>query len=133
VSDGTCSLALRKNKDNLFIPIIFVLKALIDTTDQDIYVQLVKGQENDQFVKSCALNMLRQSQDHGIIVQKDALKYLGERLRVKADVAEWYSVEEVAKAILKRHICVHLESNLDKFNVIMYVISFSQLVHNYQC
>ncbi|XP_065839884.1 DNA-directed RNA polymerase I subunit RPA2-like isoform X2 [Oscarella lobularis] len=122
LSDGTCTLSFKSQKDTLYIPVIFILKAMISTTDQNIFAQLVKGQKSDLFTKNCALAMLRQAQNHGILSKESALKYLGERLEVKLENTEYLTKKEIGDLLLKKHICVHLQSNLDKFHFLIFTI-----------
>jgi len=37
----------------------------------------------------------------GLITQKAALKYIGERFRLKADLPQWTSDENIARYLLK--------------------------------
>ena len=70
---------------------------------------------------SCVANMLRLAQEEGLTKQKVILKYIGERFRVKVQVPEWYTDEQVATFLFDQCICIHLHSNRDKFNILVYM------------
>ena len=45
--------------------------------------------------------MLYAALDEGVVSQATALKYIGERLRTKAELPDWLSDEDVARHLLK--------------------------------
>ncbi|CAB4029781.1 DNA-directed RNA polymerase I subunit RPA2-like, partial [Paramuricea clavata] len=122
LTDGTCSLSFIYNKEQFFMPVMFILKALYDTTDQHIYKELTKDQETNTFLKDCVATMLRQAQDKEVTTQAKILNYIGERFRVKLGLPEWYNNVSAAKFLIRKCICVHLDSYLDKFNLIVFMI-----------
>jgi len=50
---------------------------------------------------SCVATMLRSTLMDGLTTQKAALKYIGERFRLKADLPQWTSDENIARYLLK--------------------------------
>ncbi|XP_072029490.1 LOW QUALITY PROTEIN: DNA-directed RNA polymerase I subunit RPA2-like [Amphiura filiformis] len=119
LNNGTATLSFAYQKEIFFIPLILILKALIDTTDQHIYKELLKGRENNTFYIGCVIGMLRQTQDKNLVSQKAILQYIGERFAVKLGLPSWYTPEENAQFLFKHSICIHLDSNLDKFNALI--------------
>ena len=47
---------------------------------------------------------------------------LGERFRIKVQLPEWTSDEDVAIFLFKNCILVHLTRNVDKFNLLVYAV-----------
>ena len=47
--------------------------------------------------------------------------YLGGMFRVKLDIPEWYTDDEVCVVLLKKLVLVHLHDNLDKFNLLVFM------------
>ena len=45
--------------------------------------------------------MLRFSQSEGIISHRDIVKHIGVRFRIKSDLPEWYTDEEIANYLLR--------------------------------
>ncbi|CAE1267736.1 DNA-directed RNA polymerase I subunit rpa2,DNA-directed RNA polymerase I subunit RPA2,Probable DNA-directed RNA polymerase I subunit RPA2,DNA-directed RNA polymerase I subunit RPA135 [Acanthosepion pharaonis] len=119
---GTVHLSFQIENSIYVIPAIFLLKALIDVNDKFIYDELLKGRENDTFYKSCIVLMLRTALNEDLICQSDVLHYLGKTFRVKLNYAEWYSDEEIGKFLLRDYILIHMSDNLDKFNLLVYMI-----------
>ncbi|XP_069110170.1 LOW QUALITY PROTEIN: DNA-directed RNA polymerase I subunit RPA2-like [Argopecten irradians] len=121
LSNGTATLNFTYNKEMFFVPVVFILKALMKVTDKYIYDELIQGKEDDSYYKGCIVAMLRQTQDEGLLTQSSILKLIGERFRVKLDLPPWYTDAEVANYLLKYCIAIHLESNTDKFNLLLYM------------
>ncbi|XP_046846262.1 DNA-directed RNA polymerase I subunit RPA2-like [Xenia sp. Carnegie-2017] len=122
LTDGTCSLSFSYNKEQFFMPVMLILKALYDTTDLHIYKELTKGEETNIFLKDCVATMLRQVQDKELTSRTKILKYFGERFRVKFSLPECYTDIFVAKFLIRKCICIHLESHVDKFNLLVFMI-----------
>ncbi|XP_038045257.1 DNA-directed RNA polymerase I subunit RPA2-like [Patiria miniata] len=119
MNNGTIVLSFTCRKEMFFVSLVMVLKALIDTTDQHIYSEMLKGKEQDTFLIGCVTEMLRQAQSLNLTTQKSILTFIGEQFRVKLGLPSWYSAEEVARFLLRQQICIHLDSNVDKFNTLI--------------
>lgn len=48
---GAANVSFSWMKEWFFVPLILILKALVDVTDHYIYTQLVKGREDDSFYR----------------------------------------------------------------------------------
>jgi len=101
LTNGSARLRFFYRKQPVFVPIIMVLKALCDYTDQYIFQELMKGQEHDSFYKSCVANMLRLVQQETLFCQQHVKQYIGERFRVKSDLPSWYTDEEITDYLLR--------------------------------
>ena len=49
----------------------------------------------------CIVAMLRQALQEGLITKQAVLKYIGKRFRIKLQLPEWYTDEEVGKFLIK--------------------------------
>lgn len=56
---------------------------------------------------SCVASMLRLSLAESLNTQQAALQYIGERLRVRAELPDWTSDVHVARYLLK-YVCVYV-------------------------
>ncbi|XP_071484043.1 DNA-directed RNA polymerase I subunit RPA2-like [Diadema antillarum] len=121
LTTGNIVMSFSFNRQMFFIPLMLILKALIDTSDQHVYDELVRGKEDDTFLIGCVTGMLRHIQTLNLSTQQAALQYIGQLFRVKLYLPPWYSEEQVAKFLLQQCICVHLTSNQDKFNVLTFM------------
>eukprot|EP00731_Ephydatia_muelleri_P007732 Em0004g70a len=119
LTDGSCIVRFSKNKQLYYVPLVLILKSLVDTTDVHIFSEIMKGSEDDMFLKGCVSGMLYAALDEGVVSQATALKYIGERLRTKAELPDWLSDEDVARHLLKELVLVHLDNNIDKFNILI--------------
>lgn len=121
LENGSVMVNFLYHKELFFIPLGFALKALVDFSDYQIFTELIKGKEDDSFYRDCITQILRLVMEEGCQTQKQVLKYLGERFRVKLYLPEWYTDEQVAEILLERCICIHLNTNIEKFHLLCYM------------
>ncbi|KPM05263.1 DNA-directed RNA polymerase I subunit RPA2-like protein [Sarcoptes scabiei] len=105
----------------IYLPLVLVLKALWDVSDQFIFNELMKTRNEDNFAKSCMLNMLRLVQNEKLYTSKQIREYIGERIRVRFEAPSWLSDEEITDQLFRECIAVHLNSNIDKFNLLIFM------------
>ncbi|XP_054714487.1 DNA-directed RNA polymerase I subunit RPA2-like [Uloborus diversus] len=123
LSDGTVKLMFSYKRVLYFVPLMLILKALVNESDYDIYNQLIKGKEEDTFYRGCIAKMLRQmSCAEGIVFRDQALNFLGEKFSVKFGLPSWYSSIDVAKYLLEQCICIHLETPREKFDLLVFMV-----------
>ncbi|KAM4771716.1 DNA-directed RNA polymerase I subunit RPA2 isoform 2-T2 [Rhinophrynus dorsalis] len=115
LENGSVVVNFIYQKELFFIPLGFALKALVDFSDYQIFSELIKGKEDNSFYRDCVTQMLRVVMVEGCCNQKQVLKYLGERFRVKFYLPDWYTDEQAAEFLISRCICIHLKSNVEKF------------------
>ena len=101
LNNGTARLRLIYMRQIVFLPIVMILKALCDCTDQFIYKELIKGRTDDTYYQSCIVNMLRLVQNEGLLNQQHVKQYIGERFRIKVNLPHWYTDEQVTDFVLK--------------------------------
>lgn len=122
LNNGTAKLCFGVNKQVFFVPIVLILKGLLDVSDKYIYDVMIKGREDDTYFKGCMVFMLRQVMVEGLQSQQSILTYIGERFRVKLSLPDFYTDEQVGQYLFKRCIAIHLEKNIDKFNYLIYAL-----------
>ncbi|CAK8677674.1 unnamed protein product [Clavelina lepadiformis] len=115
LSNGTVSVCMYHRKEMFFLPLMLLIKALVPFSDKEIYEEMAKTKEEDTYFTGCIQNMLRQMQAFNIYNQKDVLRYLGEKFRVKLSKPDWYSDIDVANFLLDNKILIHLRQNAEKF------------------
>ncbi|GEQ70599.1 hypothetical protein JCM33374_g4277 [Metschnikowia sp. JCM 33374] len=93
--DGNVTFRFSWRKNEYLVPAVMILKALIETSDRDIF----DG-----------------------IVASDTLAYLGDKFRVVFGATPDVSDIEVGKEVLQRIVLVHLTDNTDKFRMILFMI-----------
>ncbi|XP_071158237.1 DNA-directed RNA polymerase I subunit RPA2-like isoform X2 [Mytilus edulis] len=122
LSNGSATIGFGYLKELFYVPVMFILKGLMNVTDKYIYDQLVNGKEDDSFYKGCIVFMLRQALTEDLTTQTKVLQYIGSKFRIKLPLPEWYSDEEVGQFLIRECICIHLENNTDKFNLLIFMI-----------
>uniref|UniRef100_A0A8C9H8T7 DNA-directed RNA polymerase n=1 Tax=Piliocolobus tephrosceles TaxID=591936 RepID=A0A8C9H8T7_9PRIM len=115
LENGTVMLNFIYRKELFFLPLGFALKALVSFSDYQIFQELIKGKEDDSFLRNSVSQMLRIVMEEGCSTQKQVLNYLGECFRVKLNVPDWYPNEQAAEFLFNQCICIHLKSNTEKF------------------
>uniref|UniRef100_A0A8D0PID6 DNA-directed RNA polymerase n=1 Tax=Sus scrofa TaxID=9823 RepID=A0A8D0PID6_PIG len=115
LENGTVMLNFIYRKELFFLPLGFALKALVSFSDYQIFQELIKGKEDDSFLRNSVSQMLRIVMEEGCATQKQVLNYLGERFRVKVNLPDWYPNEQAAEFLFNECICIHLKSNTEKF------------------
>jgi DNA-directed RNA polymerase I subunit RPA2 len=101
LTNGTARLRFFYERQPVYLPLMMVLKALCDVTDQFIFNELMKGKEDDTYFKGCVTNMLRLVQDENLYTSKQIKKYIGERFRAKSNSPQWYTDEEVTDFLFR--------------------------------
>lgn len=121
LTNGTAKFMLTYRKTFSFVPIVLLLKALKNCTDEYIYQRLIAGYEDDQYYEGCIQKMLRSVHDEtGRHTHEDCKKYLGEVFQSKFyHLPEWKAHTEVTDYMLNECILIHLDEHEDKFNFII--------------
>ncbi|CAL1402187.1 unnamed protein product [Linum trigynum] len=130
--NGSARLGFWIQGREYLVPVGIVLKAFIETYDQEIYQQLTscnsdghekgKGAVGSQLVGERAKIILEEVRDLSLFTQDDCLRHIGEHFK---PVMEGFENEEplnVGHAVLKNYIFVHLTNYDDKFNLLIFML-----------
>jgi DNA-directed RNA polymerase I subunit RPA2 len=101
---------------------MYLLRALTDLNEYQIYEHIIRGRPNDSFFAECVKNMIRNARAENIDTRKAALKALGSNFRVVLNdrLAPWETDEDAARFMLKYCLCIHLANDGDKFFCLIY-------------
>ena len=138
LSDGGICGRLLHRKQEFLIPLICILRALVQVTDKQV-LRGIQGQmdneEDQQIIKDRLEMLLKSSRQLGILTQTDNLKYLGSNFRLMLSVTDQsVTDEQVGQIFLREHILVNLNNNRDKFNTLcimarkLYLLSADRLL-----
>ena len=61
--DGRCNLRWSIKKQEFLVPVVLILKALKETSDREIYEQLIRGDHNNTFLSDRLELLLRESKN----------------------------------------------------------------------
>lgn len=107
-TDGNVHVKLFLNRRGYTIPIILILQALANTTDEEIYRNLGCDRR--------VLSMLGKMKEHSTFSRREALHFLGNRFR---PVLRMDNPEECGAEFLRRTLLIHLERPEDKYNMLI--------------
>lgn len=130
--DGRCNLRWSIKKQEFLVPVVLVLKALKETSDRELYEQLIRGDSNNTFLSDRLELLLRESKNMHMWARRwamtcsttknECLAYLGARFRILLDLADHVSDVEAGQILLDRYILVHLHNNEEKFLLLLEMI-----------
>ena len=124
LTNGTARLQIYDDRQPYNFPIAFILKTLVDETDQYIFNQMVKGRETDSYYMSCCVNMIKMVSEYR---DQDEIKIsLGSQLRSRdrdhRRFPEWISDQEVCDRVFATSIAPHLATDREKFDLLIFML-----------
>ncbi|KAF2968065.1 hypothetical protein GQX73_g5481 [Xylaria multiplex] len=133
LNDGNVTFRFSWRKNEYLVPVMMVLKALMETNDREIFEGLVgspdsKGIQNTFLTDRVEL-LLRTYKTYGVYTMAQTRAYLGEKFRPVLGVPDALSNYEVGTEFLRRVVLVHLgninvteEQDSDKFRLLLLMI-----------
>lgn len=133
LNDGNITFRFSWRKNEYLVPVMMVLKALVETNDREIFEGLVgtadsKGVENT-FMKDRVELLLRAYKAYKLNGKADTREYLGEKFRPVLGVPDDMPDQDVGAEFLRKIVLVHLgnvdlteNQNNDKFKLIIFMI-----------
>ena len=123
LNDGGVTLRLIYRKQEFLIPVLIILRAFIHCTDHQIYNKLIKGQPQIAQISQRVEVLLSEGRRLGIYTKSECLSFLGARFRPVLNITQTnLGDEEVGEYFLQQYIFVHLETGVDKFNLMCFMI-----------
>lgn len=130
--NGSARLGFWIRGREYLLPVGIVLKALIDASDREIYVSLTccyneryrreMGAVGTQLVGERAQIILDEVRKLSLLTQSDCLRHLGEYFKTPTGFSETEDCTVVAQTVLRDYILVHLNSNHDKYNLLIFML-----------
>ncbi|KAJ5414184.1 DNA-directed RNA polymerase I subunit RPA2 [Penicillium cosmopolitanum] len=133
LSDGNVTFRFSWRKNEFLIPVMMILKALVETNDREIFEGIVgsassKGMQNT-FVTDRVELLLRTYQAYGKHSKSDCRAHFGKSFRPVLGVPADMPDEEVGTEFLRRVVLPHLgfqnvteSQDYDKFKMIIFMI-----------
>ncbi|EEB08423.1 DNA-directed RNA polymerase I complex subunit Rpa2 [Schizosaccharomyces japonicus yFS275] len=122
LSNGVAMFRFHWRKNEYLIPSMMILKALIETSDKEIFEGIVGQETENTFLTDRVELMLRAYKSYGLSTQTQSLQYLGSKFRVVLGLAEDLTDVEVGRTLLRRVVLVNLPDNRDKFRMLLFMI-----------
>ncbi|KAF1744905.1 hypothetical protein MXB_3188 [Myxobolus squamalis] len=94
---------------------------LVNYSDFHIYSDLLLNNADNSLWMESAKCMMSVMHKMKICKMDDAKRHVSEAFRVKLGLPSWASASHVSEFLLKNCICVHLNSNTDKYNMLIFM------------
>ncbi|KAG9296178.1 hypothetical protein G9A89_014770 [Geosiphon pyriformis] len=120
--DGNCMLRLRWKKQEYMVPVILILKALADVSDKQIFDHILQGENKNTFLTDRLELMLSSAKILKISKQQEFVDFLGQKFHVALGLPPHLSSDKVGTFLLRKVIFVHLQHNLQKFHLLIFMI-----------
>ncbi|SLM35994.1 dna-directed rna polymerase i subunit beta [Lasallia pustulata] len=133
LSDGNVTFRFSWRKNEYLVPVMMILKALVETNDREIFEGLVgtvgsKGVENTFMTDRVEL-LLRTYKAYNLNGKSKTRAYLGEKFKPVLGVPDDMSDEEAGADFLRKIVLVHLGNcnvteaqDNDKFRMLIFMI-----------
>lgn len=100
--DGSVKLMFLHRKVLYYVPLILILKCLVNKSDKCIFNDLTAGCSDDYYYQNSVLNMLRTIHEEGLHSPEQCKKYIGKMFRIKfIELSPSASDMEVCEYIIK--------------------------------
>jgi len=150
INDGNVMLRLLIKKQEFLIPMIIILKALIECPDILIYNRVVRGNKKNSKLRECVEVLLAEGKKYNFSYQSQWLTYLGARFRDLLGFREVTEIndEVIGEIFLRDYVLIHLHNpqtlnnpsnqqfnsiNNEKFNMMciliekLYLLAFGEI------
>ncbi|XP_042014422.1 DNA-directed RNA polymerase I subunit 2-like [Salvia splendens] len=132
LNSGSARLGFWIQGREYLLPVGIILKALTETTDHEIYVSLTssynekydrgKGSVGTQLIGERAKIILDELQHFSLYTRTQCIQHIGEHFQAVMMRLEKQSYSDVADTVLRDYIFVHLDDNIDKFNLLILML-----------
>jgi len=126
---GSLNLRFSYRKNEYFLPVMLVLKALMDVTDRQIYDHIIQGQSNNAFLTDRVELMLRAAHTTKLKDRKAILSYIGKTFRIVLRPENSVSDEQIGRDLIRENLFVHCCSqgseelnNKQKYFILIHMI-----------
>jgi DNA-directed RNA polymerase I subunit RPA2 len=119
LSNGNAMLRFTWRKQEYVIPIMLVLKALINASYKEIFEGIMMQDYQNTFLSDRVELLLRSFKRYTMHTGEQCLEYLGDKFRVVLNLPEDWSNAAQGAWLIRKMILVHLESPRDKFRMLL--------------
>ena len=144
LNDGNVTFRFSWRKNEYLVPVMMILKALVETNDREIFEQLTGafGSEGmrSTFMTERVEMLLRTYKAYHLNGRATTCSYLGEKFKPVLGVPEDMSDQEAGSDFLRKIVLVHLGSidvtesqNNDKFKMLIFMIRKLYCLVNGEC
>ncbi|KAF8528844.1 hypothetical protein BU17DRAFT_37683 [Hysterangium stoloniferum] len=122
LSNGSATLRFSWRKQEYLIPVMLVLKALVNASDREIFEGLVMEDYENTFMTDRVELLLRSFKSYRLWTGDQCLQYLGDKFRVVLGLPEDWPNTQVGYWLINKLILVHLDLPRDKFRLLLFML-----------
>ncbi|CAL8147571.1 unnamed protein product [Orchesella dallaii] len=124
LADGSIKIMFNVGRELFFVPLMMILKALVDVTDEFIYKRCIAGFEDDLYMKGCITDMLRDLHRQGIHSHYGAKRFVGEKFesRIRRQIGEWSTDAQCCEFIVQTYVAIHCTTPMEKFHFLVHAL-----------
>ncbi|EHK97205.1 putative DNA-directed RNA polymerase I subunit RPA2 [Glarea lozoyensis 74030] len=133
LDDGNVIFRFSWKKAEYLVPVMMVMKALVETNDREIFDGIVgnnqSGESKKEFFFDRAELLLRTYKSYGLYTKSQTRAFLGEKFRVVLGVPATMSNYDCGTEFLRKIVLVHLGNanvtetqDTDKFKMLLFMI-----------
>ena len=133
LTDGNVTVRFSWRKNEYYMPVVMILKALVETNDREIAAGVIgtasKGQKPSSFVAERTELLLRTFKAYNLKSRNQTLAYIGEKFRPVLGIPITVTDEKAGEEFLRRIILPHLGNinvteaqNNDKFQLMLFMV-----------
>ena len=122
LNDGNVTFRFSWRKNEYLVPVMMIMKALVETSDREIFDGIVGADTSNSFLTDRLELLLRSYKKYNLYSKQETLAFLGDKFRVVFGATPDVSDIEVGQEVLKRIVLVHLEDPKDKFRMLLFMI-----------
>ncbi|XP_051121595.1 DNA-directed RNA polymerase I subunit 2 isoform X2 [Andrographis paniculata] len=132
LNNGSARLGFWLQGRERLLPVGLILKALIETSDHEIYTILtccykekadrVKGSVGTQLVGERAKIILDELHNLSLYTRAQCLEHIGMYFKTVLKELKEESCRAAAETVLRDYLLVHLDDNNDKFNLLIFML-----------
>ncbi|KAJ3076254.1 hypothetical protein HDU98_004867 [Podochytrium sp. JEL0797] len=122
LTDGALNLRFSYRKSEYMVPVLLILRALQETSDRDLFMRITQGKTGNTFLTDRVELLLRGFQGLGVHSRDECRGYIGSKFHVMLDAPEDSTDLEGGIEFLRRVVLVHLKSDQEKFDMLIFMI-----------
>ncbi|KAG8825046.1 hypothetical protein FRC17_008879 [Serendipita sp. 399] len=123
LSNGSATFRFSWRKSEYVIPLMLILKALVDASDFEIFEAIMMQDYSNTFLTDRVELLLRSFKDHySLYSGNQCLDYIGGKFKVVLGQPEDISDRALGVWLLQKVVLVHLEDPRDKFRMLVFML-----------
>lgn len=122
LENGGVTLRFSMRKQEYMIPVVMILKALVDATDKEIFTSLIQNDYDNTFLTDRVEMLLRGFKSYNLWTGNQCLEFLGSKFRIAMGLAEDYSDLQVGGELLSKIVLIHLDHPKEKFKMLIFMM-----------